>query len=605
MTAHLGLKPHNVQREDRADGTVLLRSGYELGPVARCTGDWLEHWAAQTPQALFLAEPAGEGWRELRYGDALTQVRAIASHLLTRGLGPDRPVLVISGNSIDHALLSLAAQYVGVPVVPVAEQYALIPAAHPRLVHAAQMVRPGLVYALDATQYGAALTLEVFDGVEKLSSVPAGSGATAFADLMRPVAADVQGAFAAVTGDTLAKILLTSGSTSDPKGVLTTQGMMTTNQAQIRACLPFLGTRPPRLVDWLPWNHTFGGSYNFNLVLANGGSLYLDDGKPAPGLFDRTCRNLAEISATISFNVPVGFAQLVRALETDKALRETYFADLDMIFYAGASLPQDVWSALERLALDTCGQLPLITTSWGLTETAPGVLISHEPAKGAGLVGVPMPASAIKLVPQGEGRFDVRVKGDNVTRGYFDNPAKTAEAFDDEGYFITGDAMRLVDPDDVNRGLMFDGRISENFKLMTGTWVMATQLRLEVLAALAPFAQDVVITGEQRADIGALILPNRAAIAAQGWTLSDADGVLSCPPLQAELSKRLTALAASGTGRSSQVICALVLSEPASMAEGEATAKGNINFPKFLQRRAALVERLYDPHTEHRIGIAH
>lgn len=604
MTAHLGLKPHKVLREDRADGAIVLRSAYDHGPVARCTGDWLDHWADATPDALFLAELSGVGWREVTYGAARDMVRAIAGQLLNRELGPDRPIMIISGNSIDHALLSLAAQYVGIPVVPVAEQYALIPAAHGRLIHAADIVRPGLVYASDAAQYAAALDLEVFAGVERLSSVPATSGATDLADLMRPDSSDVQAAADAVTPDTLAKILLTSGSTSDPKGVLTTQRMMTTNQAQVAACLPFLAKRPPRLVDWLPWNHTFGGSYNFNLVLANGGSMHLDDGKPATGLFDRTCQNLAEVSATISFNVPVGFAQLVTALKADKALRETYFADLDMIFYAGASLPQDIWTALEQLALDTCGQLPLITTSWGLTETAPGVMISHEPAKGAGLVGVPMPGCAVKLVPDGDGRFDVRVKGDNVTPGYLNNPAKTAEAFDAEGYFITGDAMQMVDPVDANRGLMFDGRISENFKLMTGTWVRASQLRLDVLAVLAPFAQDVVITGENRSEVGAMILPNRAAIAAQGWTPTEADGVITCGPLQEELGRRLSALA-DQPDQSIHVSCALILSEPASMAEGEATAKGNINFPKFLRRRADLVDQLYDPHTKGRITTAH
>ena len=605
MTAHLGLKPHKVLREDRADGSVVLRSGYDHGPVARCTGDWLDHWADTTPNALFLAERSGAGWREFSYCAALGIVRAIAAHLLARGLGPDRPVLIISGNSIDHALLSLAAQYVGIPVVPVAEQYALIPAAHGRLIHAAEMVRPGLVYASDAAQYAAAFDLDVFAGVEKLSSAPGNSGATDLVDLMRPGGSDVQTAADAVTPDTLAKILLTSGSTSDPKGVLTTQRMMTTNQAQVAACLPFLTKRPPRLVDWLPWNHTFGGSYNFNLVLANGGSMYLDDGKPAPGLFDRTCANLAEISATISFNVPVGFAQLVTALKTDKALRETYFADLDMIFYAGASLPQDIWTALEQLAMDTCGQLPLITTSWGLTETAPGVMISHEPARGAGLVGVPMPGCTVKLVPDGEGRFDVRVKGDNVTPGYLNNAAKTRDAFDSESYFITGDAMQMVDPAEANRGLRFDGRISENFKLITGTWVRASQLRLNVLAALAPFAQDVVITGEDRAKVGAMILPNRAAIAAQGWTPTEAEGVMTCAPLQEELGKRLSALAEKQADQSTHVSCALVLSEPASMAEGEATAKGNINFPKFLRRRADLVDQLYDPQTASRIITAH
>ena len=605
MTAHLNLKPHNVLRTDRADGTVLLRSAYSVGNVARCSGDWLHHWAEAAPDRVFLAARSGKGWREVRYRETLEQVKAIARHLISRGLGPDRPIMILSGNGIDHGLLTLAAQYVGIPTVPVAEQYALIPAAHHRLEYAARLVKPGMVFADDAKQYAGALALDVFDGIEVVSTAPGKSGATDFSHLLRPTAADIAAAFQAITSDTLAKVLLTSGSTSDPKGVLTTMGMMTANQAQIAACLPFVLTRPPRIVDWLPWNHVFGGSHNFNLMLANGGSLFIDSGKPAPGLFDRTLDNLAQKSATISFNVPVGFAQLITALEKDKTLRDTYFADLDMIFYAGASLPQDTWAALERLALDTCGQVPLITSSWGLTETAPAALISHAPAKGAGIVGVPMPGVTVKLVPDVDGRCDVRVKGDNITPGYLNDAAKTEQAFDDEGFFITGDAMCFVDPDDAHKGLRFDGRLSEDFKLMTGTWVRAANLRLALLAALAPFAQDVAITGHGRDAIGALIVPNRAAIAAQGWDMAEADGVIHCDRLNAMLVPRLSDLAAKATGSAMRVTCALVMAEPPSIADGEATAKGNINFAKLLERRADLIDVLYDPLAPARISVMH
>ncbi|NNK17446.1 MAG: AMP-binding protein, partial [Sulfitobacter sp.] len=446
--------------------------------------------------------------------------------------------------------------------------------------------------------------LESFQGVEAVSSKPA-NGETDFADLQRASETDIETARTAVGHDTLAKILLTSGSTSDPKGVLTTQGMMTTNQAQIAACLPYISTRPPRIVDWLPWNHVFGGSYNFNLMLANGGSLYIDGGKPAPGLFDQTLDNLRRVSGTISFNVPIGFAQLVSALEQDAQLRETYFADLDMIFYAGASLPQETWEALERLAQATGKPLPLITTSWGLTETAPGALIGHEPAKGAGIVGVPMPGVTVKLLPDDTGRCDVRIKGDNVTPGYLNDAQKTQAAFDEEGFFVTGDAMRFVDPADPNKGLRFDGRLSEDFKLSTGTWVQAANLRLDLLAALAPFAQDVVITGAGRDEVGVLILPNRGAIAARGWEVSEADGILICPPLNDEITDRLKTLAKTAAGSAGRVVHALILSEPPSMAEGEATAKGNINFPRFLERRSTLVDLLYDAANPQRLSIVH
>lgn len=604
MTRHLPLKPHKVLREDRSDGTIILRSGYAALDIARCTGEWLDHWAAQTPDAVFLAEREGAGWREVSYRAAQQQVHAIASHLLERDLGPDRPILVLSGNGVDHGLLTLAAQYVGIPTVPLAEQYSLIPAAHPRLLHALKLTRPGMVFAADATQYAAALALEEIAALEVVSSKPGESTATPFAEFLTPTATDITKAAAAVGPDTLAKILLTSGSTSEPKGVLTTQRMMTTNQAQLAACLPLVAARPPLLVDWLPWNHVFGGSYNFNLVLANGGSLYIDDGKPAPGLFDRTLENLALKSATISFNVPIGFAQLVNALERDADLRETYFADLDMIFYAGASLSQETWEALEDQARRTGKPVPLITTSWGLTETAPGALIGHEPTQGAGFVGVPMPGVEVKLVPVSEGRFDVRVRGDSVFKGYVNNPEKTRAAFDEEGFFLTDDAMRFADPQDINKGLKFDGRLSEDFKLSTGIWVRAANLRLDVLAACAPFAQDVVITGEGRDRIGALILPNRGAIAGQGWEVTEADGILRCAALEDTLRDRLEQLAASATGSATRVTCALVVATPASVAEGEATAKGNINFPKFLNQRAGLVKWLFDETAEEPMRLA-
>ena len=602
MTNSATLIPHKVTKTDRPDGTIILESGYDLGPVARCTGDWLHDWAAAAPDRVFLAERSGAGWRTVTYSQALDMVRSIAGHLLSRDLGPDKPILIISGNSIDHGLLSLAAQYIGVPTVPVAEQYSLIPAALPRLDYVAKLVKPGMVYASDATEYSLAFGLDSLSETEKLSSLPGDSGATDFNSFLKPSTADVDTAFAQITPDTLAKILLTSGSTSDPKGVLTTQKMMTTNQAQLAQALPFVTARPPQLVDWLPWNHVFGGSHNFNLMLANGGSLYIDEGKPAAGMFDKTLANLREISGTISFNVPVGFAQLVTALKTDKQLRERYFAQLDMIFYAGASLPQATWAELERLAMETRGKLPLINSSWGLTETAPAALLQHEPAKGAGIVGVPLPGVKVKLIPDADGRCDVRVAGPTITKGYHHNPEKSADAFDEEGFFVTGDAMRFVDPNDPTRGLMFDGRMSEDFKLMTGTWVRAAQLRLDLLAALAPYVTDLVLTGQGREEVGMLLVPNHATIKAQGWTVSDDAGAMICAPLMEKIGAVMKDLAAKNTGSASRVTGAVILTDPPSMGDGEVTAKGNLNFPKMLMRRAELVGRIYDPADAARIS---
>ena len=579
-------RAHNARREDRADGSVLLTSEWPLGEVARCATDWLEAWAGAAPDRVFIAERSGAGWREVTYAQALEVVRAIASNLADRGMSAKTPILIISGNSVDHALLTLAAHYIGVPTVPVAEQYALIPAAHPVLERVAAMIKPGMVYADDAARYGPALDLSVFDGVEKLVSAHLPDEATAF-ESMTQSKGDVSSLNAAVGPDTIAKYLLTSGSTSHPKGVLTTQAMMCTNQAQLKAILPFLADHPPILLDWLPWNHVFGGSHNFNLVLSNGGSLYIDNGKPVPALAQHTMDNLRMVSPTIAFNVPVGFAMLRDAMREDTALRQQYFQNLDMLFYAGASLPQDVWADLEDMAREVRGEMPLFNSSWGLTETAPAALIQHEFTHQSGIIGVPLPEVTVKLVPLDEAnRFDVRVKGATITPGYLDDPEKTAEAFDDEGYFITGDAMRLVDPGDVNKGMRFDGRIAEEFKLSTGTWVRAAGLRMEVLGKLKGLAVDVVITGADRREVGVLIIP--AASVSEGAL--NADGALISDKA-AEIAARLKPDASEGSAHA--IRRAMVLAEPPSMADGEVTAKGNLNFRKLLLQRKALVDRLY------------
>jgi len=582
MTDAPGLLAHKVRREERADGSILLHAGYDLGPVDLSTGVWLDRWAHATPDAVFLAERSGAGWRALSYCEVRDQVRALAAGLLARGI--DGPILILSGNSVDHALLSLAAHYVGLVTVPVAEQYSLIPAAHTRLKYIADLVRPGLVYAADDTAHGAALKLV---GCPAVCSIAEQNGATRLADLMR-ARGDVDAAHRSVGPDTVAKLLLTSGSTSDPKAVETTQAMMTANQAQLRDALPFLETRPPVLVDWLPWNHVFGGSHNFNLVLANGGTLYIDDGKPLPALFHRTVENLGLVSGTISFNVPVGFAQLAQALEADGELRQTYFRDLDMIFYAGASLSQDVWSRLERMAMDTAGHMPLITSSWGLTETAPATFLQHERARGAGIVGVPLPGVTARLIDDGTGRMEVRVKGPNVFARYHENPEKTAQSFDDEGFFRTDDAMRFVDPDRPEKGLKFDGRISEDFKLSSGIRVQAARIRLDMLACLGTIAQDVVVCGHDRDSIGVLIVPGPDA--RDG---AHDDGALVCD-IAENIRWRMLSAANGTSGASRRVVRALVLADPPEIGAGEITAKGNVNFARLLERRAALVARLYD-----------
>ena len=589
-------KPHDVSSEQRSDGTLLLRSNAEMGDVVDTSADWLHRWSEEAPERIFLAERSGSGWREETYQSTLQKVRAIAASLLARGMGPDTPILIMSGNGVDHGLLTLAAHYVGVPTAPIAEQYALIPAARERLEHAISLVKPRMAYVVDADKFAHAITIDALAGVEIVASdVGSQSGVTGMDTLLQgDSGVDIDSARGQVTPDSVVKILMTSGSTSAPKGVMTTQRMMCVNQTQIADSLPFLTERPPSVVDWLPWNHVFGGSHNFNMMLANGGSFYIDDGKPLKGLFDRTVENLKMVTGSLVFNVPVGFGMLLQALKADPDLRQRFFQDLDMIFYAGASLPQDIWQGLEQMALDVKGEVPLMTSSWGLTETAPATMIQQEPTDRSGVIGVPMSGVTLKLVPEEDGRYEVRAKGPNIMPGYYNDPQKTAEAFDGEGYFITGDAMVFVDPDNVNAGMRFDGRISEDFKLLTGTWVRATALRMSLLSHFAPLAADLVMTGQDKSDIGVLIFPNKEAIETAGHALDDVDGMLSDPSLLTALRDRLAAWNEANASSSTRIARAALFAEPASLVDAEITAKGNLNFRKVLQRRSAILDHLYN-----------
>ncbi len=593
----LTYRAHKVVREDRADGSILLTSGYEMSPVAARTGDWVDRWAREAPERVFIAERSGAGWREVSYAETRERVRALAAALLARGMGPETPIVVISGNGVDHGLLTLAAQYVGVPTVPLAEQYALIPEARGQLRHCVEVVRPAMVFADDGERYGDALALEIFEGLEKVVSRNARAGMTALETMTGGSDVGVDAAAQEVGPDTVAKFLMTSGSTSHPKAVVTTQRMMCANQAQLLDALPFLGEKPPRIVDWLPWNHVFGGSHNFNMMLANGGALYVDGGKPTPALIGKCIENNRLIGGTLAFNVPVGFAQMCEAMKADAELRQRYFEELDMVFYAGASLPQDVWDDLETMAREVRGEVPLMISSWGLTETGPACLIQHEPTERSGIVGVPMTGVEVKLLPDAELRCEIRVRGPNIMPGYLNDPQKTAEAFDEEGFFLTGDAMKFVDPDDLDKGMKFDGRISEDFKLLTGTWVRAANLRLELLKDLSPLVQDLVVCGADRNEIGVLIFPSRAAL-----DMGVPEGPLVWSErLAAAVAEKLRSRGEHGSA--TRVTRALVMSEPPSMGDGEVTAMGNLNFRKVQKRREALVSRLYDNGDRHVVRI--
>lgn len=575
----------SVRRYVRDDGAMILTSNHELGPVARTTGEWLDTWATRTPDAVFIAERCGAGWREVTYAQARDMVRALAAWLLDQ---PDQgPVMMISGNSVDHGLLALAAQYVGRPNVPVAEQYALIPGAHERLAYAVDKVRPSLIYVDDAARYADALALPQLADIPVIASTPAGAprAVTSMADALRGGVGDVDAAHARVTPDTVGKILFTSGSTSNPKGVLTTHRMMCVNQTQLADAFPILRAEPPKLLDWLPWNHVFGGSHNFNMMLAHGGALYIDDGKPTDALFPRTLENMQMHVGTLSFNVPMGYARQVAALRADADLRRRFFTGLHFTFYAGASLPQEVWDALGDMAREVTGNVPLMVSSWGMTETAPAVLLTHERITQSGIVGAPLAGTTVKLIPEDEGRYELRVKGPNIMPGYFEEPDKTKAAFDAEGFLITGDAVRFVNENDPDRGLRFDGRISEDFKLTSGTWVRVAALRGALLGALDGLAADIVITGHDRAELGVLLFPA---------TPATGDGACAEPARMEEIRARLAPLAAAATGSSTRVGRALILTEPPRLEAQEMTAKGNLNTRRVLTRRADLLARLYD-----------
>jgi len=565
---------------------LIFRSTQQLGDVPPTTGHWLDQWAARTPDAVFLAERSGAGWREERYAAVREATRALASSLIGRGLGPTTPIMVLSGNGIDHGLLALSAQYAGIPIAPVAEQYSLIDDAHPRLRHALELIKPKLVYTDDAERYKKALSSDLFEGIDIIASRAVGR-AQPFKELLQGDAdADVDDI--SVGPDNVVKLLMTSGSTSSPKAVCTTHRMMCANQTQLADALPFLRDRPPRILDWLPWNHVFGGSHNFNMMLANGGALYIDDGKPMKGQTGRSLENMRLVTGTLAFNVPIGFSMQLDALQKDAGLKRRFFADLDLVFYAGASLPKEVWDGFSEMAKEVRGEAPLMTSSWGLTETAPACLLQHERIDRSGIIGVPLSGVTAKLLPENDGRFEIRVKGPNVTPGYFQDPDKTAEAFDEEGFLVTGDAVRFVNDDNPDRGVSFAGRIAEDFKLLSGIWVRAATLRLELLGRLAPLAADLVITGEDRADIGVLIFPTTET----ANDAKDDGGALISETLRQKIAKRLNA--PGKTTSSTRIGRALVLADAPSIVDAEITAKGNLNFRRVRERRADLVARLYD-----------
>lgn len=577
----------------RADGTMIVRNRAPLGAYpARITAR-LEHWAAVAPARPFLARrDHGGDWRVVTFGQAYGHVRAIGQALLDRGLSPERPVAILSGNSIEHALLAIACMHVGVPYTSVSTAYSLVSRDFGRLRQVLGVLTPGLVLAEDGVAYSAAIAAAVAPDCEVVvvDRPTAGRAVTDFASLLATTPTpDVEAATARVGPDTIAKFLFTSGSTGHPKGVINTQRMVCSNQEMIASVFPVLREAPPVLVDWLPWNHTFGGNHNTGITLYHGGTLYIDDGRPTAEGFPETIRNLREIAPTVYFNVPKGFEELVRHLRRDADLARTFFARVSLMFYAGAGLAQHVWDELDAAAVATVGERIVMTAGIGATETAPSVTVTRADCNQSGIIGLPLPGQEIKLVPTGDKR-EMRVRGPNVMPGYWRNPEATRAAFDAEGFYRMNDALAFVDDADWQKGFRFDGRITEDFKLATGTWVSVGPLRARLARHLAPLLRDSVIAGVDQDFVTALIVPDIDACAALCPKAADP---LGHPTVIAALRAGLRAMAQESTGSSTRVVRVAILREPPSIDAGEVTDKGSLNQRALLTRRAALVGRLY------------
>jgi feruloyl-CoA synthase len=586
--------------ERTSDGTIYLRPKALLGDHPPRLTDRLHHWASVAPDRVFMAERVGgRGWRELSYAELLAASRHIASGLLTRGLSAEKPVVILSGNAIDHALVAFGALYAGIPFCPVSPAYSLVSRDYGKLSYLMKLLTPGLVFADDADKFAGALAANVPEGTEIAASFGgvAGRNITTLAELMAtPLHPDLDAAHGAIGPDTIAKFLLTSGSTGNPKAVINTQRMICANQVMIRETMAFLQDEPPVIVDWLPWNHTFGGNHNIGLTLYNGGSMYLDQGKPMPGGIEETVRNLREIAPTVYFNVPKGYESLLPYLRDDAALRGTFFSRLHAMFFSGAALAPHIWSGLDELSVKETGARVPMLTGLGATETAPFFMSVNPRTSRSGHVGLPVPGNDAKLAPN-NGKLEIRAKGPNVTPGYWRQPDLTKAAFDEEGFYKFGDALKAADPNDLDAGFDFDGRIAEDFKLASGTWVSVGPLRARFIAACAPLVRDVVIAGLNRDEISALVVLDLDGCRLINATLpfDDIAATAADPLVRDAFRERFAKFLDASTGSSTQITRAVLLDTPLSIDRGEVTDKGSINQRAVLEHRSGLVDALYSP----------
>jgi feruloyl-CoA synthase len=593
----INFAPVDLMRTNAPDGTVVLRATTPLAPHEPSIVRVFRAAVETAPSRVFLAERRGDNWRTVTYEEARRAVDAIATALLERGLSAERPVMILSGNAIDHALLALGAMSAGIPVAPISAAYSLQSQDHKNLKYVYDILTPGLVYVSDTAPFVKALAALDLTGTELVASANGANldGVTPFAALTSTAPDQaLEAAVAGIEPGSVAKILFTSGSTGLPKGVINTHRMLTANQQAIVQVWPFLQDQPLVLVDWLPWNHTFGGNHNFNMVLRQAGSLYIDAGKPVPALVGETVRNLSEVSPTVYFNVPAGYAALLPHLEKDDGLARSFFANLRLIFYAAAALPQDLWTRLETLAVRITGERIPLTASWGGTETAPLATSCHFLIDRAGVIGVPVPGVELKLVPT-ESKTEVRVRGPNVMPGYWKRPDLSAQVFDEEGFYRPGDAVRFADPIDASKGIVFDGRLAEDFKLTTGTWVHVGSLRVGAIGACSPVIQDAVITGADREYVGALVWLNVGGCQALlGPDAPAAPAELAHhPAVRAHVATAISRWNNEHTSSSTRIRRMMLLADAPSIDLNEITDKGYINQRRALDCRKAEVERLY------------
>jgi feruloyl-CoA synthase len=593
--------------ERRADGTFIIRPDEALENYPRVLTERLIYWARVAPDRALAAKRGPDGpWRFLTYGNALQKVRSVGQALLDRGLSAERPVAILSDNDLEHLLLMFAGQHVGVPTASIAPAYSLVSTDFAKLNHVMKILQPGMVFVSSGERYRRALDAAVGPDIEIAFTEQGITGrkSSPFDELAAtPSTKAVDAAHAAIEPDDIAKFIFSSGSTGLPKGVINTHRMICSNQQMILQGFRFLSEAPPIVVDWMPWNHTAGGNHNTGMTLYNGGTLYIDDGRPTSHGVAETVRNLREIAPTVYFNMPRGYDELLAHFRADAQLRENFFSQLKFMFYAGAALSQPLWDAYRKLMMDVCGERVLMATGLGATETSPMALQCTWDAERAGVIGIPMPGVEAKLVPSGD-KLEIRVRGPNVTPGYWRDPELTRGAFDEEGYYKFGDAVRFLDPQDVNKGLVFDGRFAEDFKMASGTFVNVGPLRTKIIHAFAPYISDVVITGHDRNFLGMMLVPNLESCRAlasglkPGATPAD---ILRNDSVTGKFGELLDLFAAQATGNSNRVERAILLEEPPSLDGGEITDKGSLNQRVFLDRRAALVEEIYAPKPSARV----